>query len=65
MKETLLIIWIIAATIESCFFVGGSVYLAIWKHCSGWWVVLGLVLSLQISLYKCLRSHFNARMKDE
>lgn len=25
--------------------IGGSVYLYIWKERSGWWVVLGIILS--------------------
>lgn len=61
MKYLLLIVWIIFDLIKDCLFIGGSIYLAIWRHCSGWWVVLGIILSFSPTLYKCLAKEFNCK----
>lgn len=59
MKYLFLIIYTITEVIRDVFFVGGAVYLSIWRHCSGWWVVLGIVLCMSPTYFKIIRKEFN------
>ena len=68
MRAAILIIWLILDVLLTVFFVGGGVYLAIWRHCSGWWVVLGLVISSCIGskhLYKSLKYFIIGRTEND
>jgi hypothetical protein len=61
MKELVLIIWLIVDLIRDLFCLGGAVYLVIWRHCSGWWIALAIVLCIGDSLYKSLRNYFDVK----
>lgn len=68
MKACLLIIWLALDIVQSIFFIGGGVYLALWKHCSGWWVVLGIIISMSFGggqLYKSFRMFICADGKEK
>jgi hypothetical protein len=44
MKDKTIIAWLICDVLRDIFFIFGSVYLVIWKGCSGWWIVLAIIL---------------------
>lgn len=48
-RDWVLITWLIVDLIRDLFCLSGGIYLAIWKHCSGWWVVLAIVLCMSTS----------------
>ncbi len=58
MKYAFLIVWTICELIKDLTLLGGSIYLAIWKHCSGWWVVLAIVLCIAPTYYEVIRKEF-------
>lgn len=57
--NTLLLIWLIITIIESFILFVGSIYLVLWRGCSGWWIVLALLLVSSSSVFKVLRKKFN------
>jgi len=64
MKDRVLIAWLITDLISDIFLIAGSIYLVIWKGCSGWWIVLAIVLAEQPDLYKALRKRYNIEVEE-
>ena len=44
MKDSFLIVWIICDLVKDMFLLSGSIYLVVWQGCSGWWIVLAIIL---------------------
>lgn len=61
MKDNVLITWIIGTIIYSTILLCGSVYLVIWKGCSGWWIVLALALMGDGTLLKILKNKYGIK----
>ena len=60
-KDNFLIAWIICDLIKDIFLLSGSIYLVIWKGCSGWWIVLSIILSASPTLFKVIRKRYEIK----
>lgn len=61
MKDWVLITWLIVDFLMGVFLLAGSIYLVIWKGCSGWWIVLALILGSSPSLYAALKIRYKIK----
>lgn len=58
MKDIILIVWLILDLVKALFCLSGSIYLVLWKGCSGWWIVLAIVLCFDFLLYAILKKKY-------
>lgn len=58
MRYALLIIWLVLEFALDVFLMGGAIYLVMWRHCSGWWIVLALILMCRPAIFKVLKQEF-------
>ncbi len=61
MKYALLMLWIICDFLFGTFLIGGSIWMVLYKHCSGWWVAIAIVLCMSPTLYKVLAKEFGVK----
>lgn len=60
-KDIVLMTWIICDLIKDIFLLSGSIYLVIWKGCSGWWIILAMILSGSPTLFKVLKKRYEIK----
>ena len=57
-NDWVLIIWIVCTVLWDFAVFGATTYLVFWREQSGWWFILAVLLTAQITLFKVLAKRY-------